>query len=140
MNKTFFARYYFVVFIALAVLGPFITRGARLAIQSNNNNVKDWLPSDFPETQELEWFGQHFLGERFILITWPGCTTDDPSFQLLVEKLRAEAAVSTSNPLVARDAPSDQAVGPFWPKTDHATTHRRSGFQPRSVADATSTP
>ncbi|MEZ6111754.1 MAG: hypothetical protein R3C99_12160 [Pirellulaceae bacterium] len=54
------------------------------------NDVKDWLPSDFQETVELEWFGRHFVGERFVLLTWPGFTEDSPKARLLIDKLEKE--------------------------------------------------
>jgi len=59
-------------------------------MQQMENKISDWLPSDFEETKQLEWFGGHFLGEQFVVVTWEGCTEEDPSFQLLVEKLKAE--------------------------------------------------
>jgi uncharacterized protein len=52
------------------------------------NNVKDWLPADFPETADLEWFGRHFMGEQFVIVTWPGCSEDDPRYHKLVKRLR----------------------------------------------------
>ena len=53
------------------------------------NNVKDWLPDSFTETQELAWFARHFVGEQaFVLLTWEGCSEQDRSYRLLVEKLR----------------------------------------------------
>jgi len=69
---------------------PFGLRGARKAIEGMKNDVKDWLPSNFPETRELEWFRDHFLGEQFIIVTWPGATGDSPEFKLLERKLRSE--------------------------------------------------
>ena len=67
-------------------------RGARLAVRGMKNDVRDWLPSSFHETRELEWFRDHFLGEQFVVVSWPGCSADDPRFWLLVEKLKAECA------------------------------------------------
>ncbi|MCA9123996.1 MAG: MMPL family transporter [Planctomycetales bacterium] len=61
-----------------------------MATQHLENNIKDWLPSDFPETKDLEWFGKHFIGERFILVTWPGCTEVDQRYQLFDKKLESE--------------------------------------------------
>ena len=55
------------------------------------NNVKDWLPDSFEETQELAWFAKHFVGEQsFVLLTWEGCSDQDESYKLYVEKLRGE--------------------------------------------------
>lgn len=75
-------------------LVPFALRGAKMSVSRMENDIKDWLPSEFPETKDLEWFGKHFIGERFVLLTWPGCNESDPAFRLLVEKLRSETAVN----------------------------------------------
>ncbi|MEZ6088505.1 MAG: MMPL family transporter [Pirellulaceae bacterium] len=79
------------ILLIVCFLAPIGIRGARQSLQSTNNNVKDWLPSDFPETTELEWFGEYFSGERFVIATWPGCTEEDQRLKLLTEKLRSEA-------------------------------------------------
>ncbi|QDV69884.1 MMPL family protein [Rosistilla carotiformis] len=80
------------ILLVVCFLAPIGIRGARQSLQSNNNNVKDWLPSDFPETTELEWFGEYFSGERFVIATWPGCNENDQKLKLLTDKLRSEAA------------------------------------------------
>lgn len=73
-------------------LVPFALRGARLSLEKTENNVKDWLPKDFRETAEQEWFSHYFPGERFIVATWPGCTADDQRLRILAQKLEAETA------------------------------------------------
>ncbi|TWU24385.1 MMPL family protein [Novipirellula galeiformis] len=70
---------------------PSVFRAARLSLVDTQNEVKDWLPSDFPETAELDWFANHFVGESFVLATWPGCTSGDQRLQLLEQKLRHES-------------------------------------------------
>ncbi|TWU58607.1 MMPL family protein [Rubripirellula tenax] len=70
---------------------PAAFRAARLSLNEKENNVKDWLPSDFPETAELEWFAQHFAGESFVLATWEGCTVEDQRLTLLASKLLHES-------------------------------------------------
>ncbi|TWU62677.1 MMPL family protein [Crateriforma conspicua] len=70
---------------------PFGFQAARLSLQKRENDVKDWLPSDFSETTELEWFASHFAGESFVLATWPGCTADDQRLKLLEQKIRHES-------------------------------------------------
>lgn len=77
---------------------PFVLRGARMALQKTENNIKDWLPDSFRETEELAWFAKHFVSEQFILATWNGCSTDDQKLRLFVEKLRAEQMVSKDRP------------------------------------------
>lgn len=71
---------------------PSALRGARLAVANKKNNIKDWLPSDFRETVELEWFARYFMGESFVLATWDGCTMADQRLELFAAKLRHESA------------------------------------------------
>ncbi|MCM2372490.1 MMPL family transporter [Rhodopirellula sp. ICT_H3.1] len=71
---------------------PSAFRGARSGLQNKENDIKDWLPSDFPETAELDWFAEHFAGESFVLATWPGCTVGDQRLHLLENKLLHESA------------------------------------------------
>ncbi len=87
MKSTFFQRHAVAVLCAVFFLLPFALRGARMALQHMKNDVKDWLPDSFPETRILDWFGDHFVNERFIVLTWPGCSADDDRFKMMVKKL-----------------------------------------------------
>jgi predicted RND superfamily exporter protein len=88
MRDTFFARRYFVFLLAIVFVLPFITRGARLAVQGNNNDIKDWLPPSYAESTRLKWFQSHFAGEQFALVSWDGCTLGDTQkLELLAAKL-----------------------------------------------------
>lgn len=69
---------------------PFAGRGARMALQKTENNVKDWLPSDFRETEELAWFAKRFVSEQFIVATWAGCSEDSQRLKMFVSKIRNE--------------------------------------------------
>ena len=50
----------------------------------------------FRKRGELRWFSQYFLGEQFILATWPDCTAADPRYQLLVRKFASELAPASA--------------------------------------------
>jgi uncharacterized protein len=102
MKPNFFARRALIVLCIIFFLAPFALRGARMSLQRMQNNVKDWLPADFPETADLEWFGRHFMGEQFIIVTWPGCSEDDPRYHKMVKRLRHEVV-----PPAAPDADQD---------------------------------
>jgi uncharacterized protein len=69
---------------------PFAGRGARMALQKTENNVKDWLPSDFRETEELSWFAKRFVSEQFIVATWDNCNEESQRLKMFVSKLRKE--------------------------------------------------
>ena len=91
MKPDFFARRALLILCVVFFLVPFGLRGARMSLERMENNVKDWLPDSFEETQELTWFAEHFVGEQsFVLLTWEGCSDKDESFKLYVEKLRGE--------------------------------------------------
>ncbi|MFK8113270.1 MAG: RND family transporter [Rubripirellula sp.] len=83
--------YALLILMAFFFVLPGGFRAARLSLGQKENDVKDWLPSDFPETAELEWFGDHFAGESFVLATWPGCTSGDQRLKLLQQKLLHES-------------------------------------------------
>ncbi|WP_233198946.1 MULTISPECIES: efflux RND transporter permease subunit [Pirellulaceae] len=86
-RPTFFERYALYILCTIFFLVPFALRGARLSLEQMRNDVKDWLPSDFAETSELDWFRDHFLGEQFVLISWKGCTADDQRLDYLARLL-----------------------------------------------------
>ena len=117
---------------------PSAFRAARLSLGQKENDVKDWLPSDFPETAELEWFGDHFAGESFVLATWPGCTRDDQRLRLLQRKLIHESeAYDPSNdfsPELAETNSSERKMSDAncncWSPVTNSTTgadNERSG-------------
>jgi predicted RND superfamily exporter protein len=97
MKSTFFARRSLLILSIVVFFVPFVLRGAGHALQRMKNNVEDWLPADFAETAELEWFGRHFMGEQFVIVTWPvrpefKTLDEDPRFADLVQKLSREIA------------------------------------------------
>ena len=86
-RPTFFERYSLYILMGIFFLVPFALRGARLALEQMRNDVKDWLPDEFAETSELDWFRDHVLGEQFVLISWDGCTAEDQRLDLLARLL-----------------------------------------------------
>jgi len=93
-RKTLGQPNYFLLAIAAAFLFSFIPRGARKAIESNTNKAEDWLPRNYPESVDLRWFREHFIGEQFVLISWDGCTLGNPEkLNWLVKKLIPDKAL-----------------------------------------------
>jgi uncharacterized protein len=91
-KPSFFARRGIIVLMVVFFLVPFALRGARMSVQGMKNDLKDWLPKDFPETADLDWFRQHFVSETFVVASWDGCRGDakDARFQLFLKKLEPE--------------------------------------------------
>jgi uncharacterized protein len=114
MKKTFFARYGLIVLLLVAFCTPLILRGAKDALRQMKNDVKDWLPSRFQETGDIEWFWRHFAGERFIIVTWEGCTGEpgDEAFHLF--KRRLAPPIPPSKQGVPLPPPPAKDVGSTW--------------------------
>jgi predicted RND superfamily exporter protein len=116
-RPTFFARTSLFILVAVFFLVPFALRGARFSLQEMKNDVKDWLPKDFQETQDLDEFRRYFLSEQFVLVSWDGCfgDADDERFKLFTGKLLPEvppselkkAAAAAGENSLAADLTSD---------------------------------
>ncbi len=93
-----------------AFLVALMPRGARLAIESNTNKAEDWLPPNYAESIDLQWFRDHFIGEQFALMSWDGCTLGDP------EKLNqlARKLTPSKEALARASADSDLHVRSHW--------------------------
>lgn len=86
MKFFFHDRYTRIVILAAVFMAPLVLGGARRALLSNKNDVKEWLPDSFDETVTYNWFRDHFEGEEFILVSWQGCTIDDQRLRLFEKK------------------------------------------------------
>ena len=76
------------ILAAMIGLAPGIAIGVRRAIQSNANDVRDWLPAHYEETSNYRRFQQHFGSEDFVVVSWPGCTLTDPRLLTYAAALR----------------------------------------------------
>lgn len=70
------------------ILAPLIAWQVHLALHGNSNDVRDWLPAEYPETAEYREFFRRFGSEDFVAASWPGCTLDDPQLERFAERLR----------------------------------------------------
>ena len=95
-KPSFFARRGIIILMITFFFVPFALRGARMSVQGMKNDLKDWLPKDFPETADLDWFREHFVSETFLVASWEGCHGDaqDARFQLFMKKLEPEVPPS----------------------------------------------
>jgi predicted RND superfamily exporter protein len=86
---------------------PFALRGAKLALADMQNNVADWLPDDYPETQELAEFRKYFFGDQFAVVSGPWCKEGNPAYINLVRKIREE---SLEYEKVLNESQSDEEI------------------------------
>jgi len=98
MNK-FFKRYSFLIIFAVVFAMPIMGRGTRMAMRTNDNDVHDWLPVEYQETQDFNWFQKRFENETFVLVSWEGATLSDQRLELLAQKLVPPAEVQVDERL-----------------------------------------
>lgn len=138
-EQTFFERYSVLILVITLLCLPLIFMGARRALRSNRNDVREWLPSHFPQTAVHRWFRQHFPHEQFVVLSWEGCTLDDPRLTSMVERLReysSEGEKSSSSPTQSEDSPGESTAQPrrslmarSWPFFSPAQTSRPVYFK-----------
>jgi uncharacterized protein len=93
MKNTFFSRNALKLLMLVTFLLPIILLGAKITLRGNRNDVKEWLPASYRETDEYKWFQKNFTNETFVLISWDGCTLDDERLKILTAKLMPDPAL-----------------------------------------------
>lgn len=73
--------------VALFAFLPFSLDAAWQSWLSNSNNVEDWLPSD----QQLAEFVGLFGSDELLMVSWEGCSLDDPRIQPYANALQQPA-------------------------------------------------
>lgn len=136
-NNSFFARRGFLIILVAVFLIPMILRGTRLTVDSNRNDVKDWLPDSFEETAVHTWFKEHFPHEQFVLASWEGCTLDDQRLRLLAEKLENFDPNLSQLGIVGRDAAvlREHNLTTLSSLRDHVNLRALPGLSTRSAEE-----
>lgn len=112
-------------FLVLVSLSPLLGWAAWQGVQAMQNTPILWLPPDFPERQEYEWFRQSFRVRDSIVVSWRGCTVDDVRLQALAEAVREW------------DGARDASLALFDRVTDGYTALREMTSEPLELDRAT---
>ncbi len=68
-----------IIVVALLIMAlPIVGLGAIKALRSTSNDPRQWLPKGFSETDTYDWFEKRFGTDEVAVVSWPGCTLDDP--------------------------------------------------------------
>jgi uncharacterized protein len=77
-----FSLWVMALLLFLAPLAVMSLRHVRM-----DNNVENWLPENDPSAQEYAWCRDYFPESEKLVLTWPGCTYDDPRLPILKGQL-----------------------------------------------------
>jgi len=84
-------RYLLLLVYALIALPP-MGYGAWQAPGTNANSPLDWVADWFPARHAYQQFRTEFGAGDVVVVSWPGCTVDDPRLDRLVKVLRESLA------------------------------------------------
>tara|TARA_R110002111_G_scaffold144910_2_gene211265 strand:+ start:118239 stop:120518 length:2280 start_codon:yes stop_codon:yes gene_type:complete len=84
-------RRFWLLVIYLLLLLPFIGYGASQAMQTKVNSPIDWVSDSFPARHDYDQFCQLFGNSDTVIISWSGCTIDNPDLDRFVNALRTDA-------------------------------------------------
>lgn len=87
MNKLKGLSKFDVFGVALLLLSSMFCVFGLSKFQSNTEDVVQWLPDDSPSRQEYNQFESKFGSDDFLLVTWDGCTINDPRLQQFCDTL-----------------------------------------------------
>lgn len=73
-----YVRRYVVTVILLVLVSPFLIYGAHQSVESMCIAPEKWAPPVMQSRQNYDKFKDHFESNDLLLISWPGCTVDDP--------------------------------------------------------------
>ena len=57
-------------------------------LQSNTEDVLQWLPDNSEARQQYNDFAQKFGSDDFLIVTWDDCTIDDPRLKEFCQRLK----------------------------------------------------
>ncbi|MBX3440380.1 MAG: hypothetical protein KF861_23020, partial [Planctomycetaceae bacterium] len=67
---------------------------AAIGIDMDSGRVTDWLPQGRPALIEYDRFVRQFGTDDYLIVSWPGCTLDNPQVVKFADALRVAAAES----------------------------------------------
>ena len=98
----FFQQFGRPIAILAAFASPFLVWGGLSALGTSANNVLDWLPASFEETQRLSWFATRFGTDEILVVSWPGCALEDERLDSFADLLVQPVPGGPDGPLFRR--------------------------------------
>jgi predicted RND superfamily exporter protein len=123
--------------LLLLIVLPISLRGAVKAWYSNSNQILDWLPEDFEATQQLVRFYGLFGTDEILMISWEGCTLEDPRVAPYRERLLAPVPTPAGPQPLFREVLTGPSIQKFFqsPPLSMSASEARERMRGWVVAD-----
>jgi len=76
------------LFLYLLLALPLVIYGARASLSSNANSPLDWVTASYPARADYDEFCESFGPGDTVILSWEGCTLDEPRLDRLAYVLR----------------------------------------------------
>ena len=103
MQQGFYRRFGLVLILCAFLTAPLAIIAAGHVLGSNSNDPTQWLPQSFKETIEFEKFKERFGRQEAVIVSWPGCTVDDPRLDDFAEAIVKRSGKHGQGPQYFRD-------------------------------------
>ena len=94
-------------------------------LQSNTEDVVQWLPDNSSARKLYDEFQQKFGSDDFLVVTWPGCTVDDPRLSQLCQRLTDD----DPNQLIQSTTSGADVIDMLGPEIDLPKQHVVNRFR-----------
>ncbi|WP_182867311.1 efflux RND transporter permease subunit [Rhodopirellula sp. JC639] len=100
------------IVVYLLMTLPLVAWGAQRALQQSANSPLDWVSQDFAPRHDFDQFCRVFGTADTVILSWPGCTLDDPRLDRLTAALRtAPAFTENDRPLFQNVTSGREQIG-----------------------------
>jgi predicted RND superfamily exporter protein len=86
-SRIAFIRRFVISLAILLVAAPLLVRWSSQCVDGMFNTPHLWIPAADEQRTKFEWFAEHFESPALVIISWPGCTVDDPRLAQLGDAL-----------------------------------------------------
>jgi len=85
--RSFWACHALKIVVIHVLAFPLVLSCAMSLLARRSSDVHQWLPDGFQEAERHKWFIEHFGADETAIVSWPGCTLDDPRVGRLASAL-----------------------------------------------------
>ena len=89
LGKSLYGRFRWPILLCMLAALPLVASGVVGALARTSSDPRRWAPDNLPEVGQYDWFCDRFGRDEITVVSWPGCTLDDPRAGRLAQALLA---------------------------------------------------